>query len=382
MEEMKRLAQRLERIQIQGIPTTVWQTECLAKVDDPSWSAGSRDLKAFEFQRLRILGPLSYDDPTIPGFFAEQCRACTGKFVFCAKTATATILTGKPIGKRYEAISYVWGDPKSLFIYCKCGMKKTIPVSTSDRFSSLLALAATAGAFFDGVWLDALSIDQDSDADKKHLIGTMGDIYKNAGSVLVLLPSADKFLYDCLMDLKTGVKNQDCMGLSDFERSTWDKFSKSQLAIINQFVSGLENFRRNLDHSVYFGRAWTFQEWALAREVHITCEGIDSQVDKIQLIPHVKSGVIRATVRLAMHRLRLGAYGVQFKIREVNLPAWIDEIKALFPQEDIFCSSGEIDWEERRMDIQFPQTGISSALGLRLLGKHFSSVSQSIKYSH
>ncbi|KAI4262396.1 MAG: hypothetical protein L6R42_002426 [Xanthoria sp. 1 TBL-2021] len=366
---MEKFAQRIERVSMQGIPKTVWHTEYLEKDGSPNCNADYRDRKALDFHWLRILGPLSSEDPTMPGFFAEECRACTGKFIFRATTATATILTGKPISNRYEAISYVWGKARPLLIYCRCGMKKSVPISGPERFGALLSLAASAGAS-DGVWLDALSIDQDDAADKKCLIGAMGEIYKNAGSVLVLLPSADNFLFDCLVDLRNGVIVQDYMGLSDYEAVKWDTFGTSNSTLVDGFISGLEDFKRKLEHSVYFGRAWTFQEWALAREVHVACEGVGSQADSIDLIPQMKSGIIRATVRLAMHRLRLGHYGIQCKIRKADMPAWIDEVKALFPQEDIFCSSEEIDWEERRMDIEVPHTGMNSALGLRLLGKH------------
>ena len=369
---LEKVSRRYERFYTLGFPKTVWESECLAK-EAKAWSAESQDVKPSDIHRLRIFGPLSFDDPTVPGFFSEECRACTGRFLFRVNTATATILTGKPIDQRYEAISYVWGDARSLLIFCKCGMKKSIPISSSNRFCALLALAASVGVSYDGVWLDALSIDQDSKADKKRLINAMGEIFKNAESVLVLLPSADKFLYDCLLDLRDNVMIQDRMGLSNPETQPCNKtFGTSDSDVLNHFVSALERFKQNLHHSIYFGRAWTFQEWALACDLHVTCEGEGLQADNTSLIPQVKASVIRAAVRLAIHRLLLGAYAIPFKIRNADLPAWMNDVKVLFPQEDIFCSSEDIDWEERLMDIEVPQTGVNSALGLRLLGKHSS----------
>lgn len=90
-------ARRSERIRIQCIPTTVWQMECLKKEDRPSSSAISGDHKDPNFHRLRILGPLSSSDLAMPEFFAEECLACTGKFVLRTSTATATMLIGNPL---------------------------------------------------------------------------------------------------------------------------------------------------------------------------------------------------------------------------------------------------------------------------------------------
>lgn len=108
-----------------------------------------------------------------------------------------------------------------------------------------------------------------------------GEIYKNAESVLVLLPSTDIFPFSCLMDFKEDIMQQDAMGLSDYETVTWETFDMSHSMLVNHLISELEDFKRNLDRSVYFERGWTFQKLALARDVHVACEGVSSQVDSI-----------------------------------------------------------------------------------------------------
>jgi hypothetical protein len=365
---MDKVQKRLQRFEEEGTPVTVWQVEYLEKVDSSGRNPVSTELHPRDFHALRILGPLSPHDPTIPGFFAEECRACAGRFTFRTNKATATILTGKPAGVRYKAISYVWGDVQSLRIYCKCGEKKSIPISSPDRFRALLSLAATASDCA-GVWLDAISIDQDSDADKKVQLAAMGDIYEHAESVLVLLPKADQLLFDCLMDLKASALLQDGMGLLDFEFAT---FNTSHAALIDVFISKFEEYKRSLAWGIYFQRAWTFQEWALARDVEVACENMKSDEGCLKLVPQVKSSVIRATVRLAMHRRLKGHAGVKFKVADPDVPAFVDDVKSLFPQEHVFCSSEEIDWDERVMDTVVPHTGMNHQLGLRLVGKFVS----------
>jgi hypothetical protein len=359
---------RLERLQNDGVPVTVWHVECLGKADPESPAFSTFTSKGFD--TLRIFGPLSMEDPTMPGFFADECRACTGRFVFRTRNdLTATILTGNPNdGVRYDAISYVWGDTRPLRIYCRCGSKLAVPISSSERFCNLLCLAGMAN-HCDGVWLDALSINQDSDEDKKKLIAVMGDIYKNAEAVLVLLPEADQLLLDHLLDLRRNVLLQDEMGLLDSEKIKSETFNDSHGIEIDAFIGKLREFRYGLDRSVYFRRAWTFQEWALARDVNVACENAQSNQNWLKLVPQVKSCVIRATIRLVMHQRHFRDRSVPFKTRVADLPALVDEVKSIFPHEDVFCSSEEVDWEERIRDINFPTTGMNHMLGLRLVGR-------------
>jgi hypothetical protein len=223
---------------------------------------------------------------------------------------------------------------------------KSVPIRDQDRFCTLLSLAATASSC-DGVWLDALSINQDSDEDKKALIACMGDIFKHAVAVLVLLPEVDQQLFGCLTELKEGVLRQDEMGLMSTETATDKTFNSSHTAIIDVFISTFEKYKGGLVQSVYFERAWTFQEWALARDLDVTCENTQSDMGYLKLVSRVKSSVIRAGVRLAVHRGLLGHYrAVKFKIANADLAAFVDDIKSCFPQEDIFCSSEEINWGE------------------------------------
>lgn len=89
-------------------------------------------------------------------------------------------LTTTPI---YTALSYVWGQqrPTPDVIICN---NVPIPV-TENCYLALKHLRATNGSFF--IWIDAICIDQNDDADKIQQIGLMGDIYSCAQTTFVWL---------------------------------------------------------------------------------------------------------------------------------------------------------------------------------------------------
>jgi hypothetical protein len=358
---------RLDRYTQEGVPETVWQKRCLEKAAASSEKTTPKVPAPTHFQGLRIFGPLSLVDSKFAGFLAEACRACSGRFVFQTTKATATILTGIPTEVKYKAISYVWGVVQPLGIYCKCGGRKDVPIADPERFCALLSLASTADDC-DGVWLDALSIDQDSHLDKKSQIAAMGDIYEHAGSVLVLLPGADQKLFDNLCVLRESALQQDGMGLMDFNNITPDTFNASHEQIVETFCSSLEAHKQSLNNGSYFQRAWTFQEWALARDVDVTCESMS--LDKsMAMLPELKTCVIRAAVRLAIHRRTSSHGGLRCKIRNADLAAFIDDVRALFPQEEIFSSISEVDWDELIVDNMIPFSGVDNQFRLRLIGR-------------
>lgn len=363
--------QRLNRFLTHGAPVTVWQREILEKRNTQGPVSGAKEIEPSTFNELRIVGAADSHHSGVSGFRAEQCRACANRFTFRTSQSSATILLGKPTKVRYKAISYVWGATSPLLIQCKCGHSKIVPIASPDRFCVLLSLAAAASIDgCEGVWLDALSIDQDSHSDKQLLLGSMGDIYKDAVSALVLFTPADELLFGCIQAIRDGAIIQDQFDFVGFNNRDGGKLTESQIQICNKFLLKLDDFKLNLDSGTYFRRAWTFQEWSLARDLDITCEkGAHTGLSSLTLLPNVKSAVIRATVRLAIHIRCAGTEATKIHIRGADVPAFIDDIKSLFPQEDVFCTSEEIDWKEKVVDTMLPFTGLNHELGLRLAGK-------------
>jgi hypothetical protein len=82
----------------------------------------------------------------------------------------------------YEAISYVWGRP-DFIEQISCGDEViSITKSCSHVLHHLRARKRSRH-----LWIDACCIDQNSDQERNHQVGLMGDIYSNARRTLVWL---------------------------------------------------------------------------------------------------------------------------------------------------------------------------------------------------
>jgi hypothetical protein len=157
----------------------------------------------------------------------------------------------------------------------------------------------------------------------------MGEIYERAGSVRVLLPEADQKLFENLCVMRESALQKDSMGLMDFDNITWDTLNASHENVIEIFLSSFEGHKRSLDGGNYFQHTWTFQEWALARDVDVTCESVRPDNHTMTFLSEVKTCVIRAAVRLAIHQKSLGPVAVKCKIGDADLPDFVDDIRAL-----------------------------------------------------
>jgi Heterokaryon incompatibility protein (HET) len=362
---------RLERHMKAGRPpVTTWERLCLDKAYANNRNQPSSHLQPSSFDELRISGFQNSQNQDVPAFRAEECRACASRYTFRTRNATATIVLGNPKGINYKAISYVWGMTHDVVIRCNCGQEKWVPIASPERFCRLLALAATAKPSCEGVWLDALSIDQDSHSDKNVLLGSMGDIYKSAESVLVLFTEADQELFQIVTALRDNALIQDSFHQLDERKSGQsapEALDAFQLQTLNTFVAQINILREKLNTGTYFQRAWTMQEWALGRELDITCEDMQPS-GPLTLLHGVKSAIIRAAVRLAIYVRTEGRHsGVS--LRGANVATFVDCVKELFPNEDVFRTREEVNWKERVIDGMLPFTGLHNELGLRLEGK-------------
>ena len=85
----------------------------------------------------------------------------------------------------YEALSYVWGDPK-----------ETSPIRVDgDQFPVTVKLHEALSRLRDRsieriIWVDAVCINQNDDPEKKHQIGLMPKIYGQANRVIIWLGEA------------------------------------------------------------------------------------------------------------------------------------------------------------------------------------------------
>jgi hypothetical protein len=89
---------------------------------------------------------------------------------------------------KYEALSYTWGDASKLKPII-IGASHEFYV-TSNCYDALRRLRDHDGKRL--IWIDAICINQEDDAERTQQIGIMGEIYGCASQVLVYLGEADQ----------------------------------------------------------------------------------------------------------------------------------------------------------------------------------------------
>jgi hypothetical protein len=292
----------------------------------------------------------------------DRCRRCSDCFIHTFMDWTTKIIVGIPQTDDYKAISYIWGDCIRLPMRCShCGHRFHIPMASTYKFRRLMMMTAKSG---DSVWLDALSIDQNSDEDKSKVIAVMGDIYSRAKTVAVLLPEADGGGFKVLYDLAQAATAINANKL-EFSLAGQDGAPSPRLEELSQvckeFYEMLGQFGQNLHNYKYWQRAWTFQEWALARQISITWEGgMPLNMDSI------KTTILHAATLTSIYAIMNGAYAtIKVGFPQASVPARFEMVRQLFPDEDAFHPPGMIDEMEVKYDLMFPSMSFGGALGLR-----------------
>ena len=109
-------------------------------------------------------------------------RAEDGQTVQCDRSVWP-----KETAPPYNAVSYTWGDPASTTVINMNGKQKT--VRTNCEYVLRQAYWCDPSAY---IWIDALCINQQNNAEKGPQVAMMGDIYKHADQVLAGVgPHAD-----------------------------------------------------------------------------------------------------------------------------------------------------------------------------------------------
>lgn len=214
--------------------------------------------------------------PSPPIISFEKCSKCHKDFSYSLGNSTdpVTIIRGIPDAeKKYKAISYVWGETEFRDIPCvSCGNITEVPLKGADTLHRLLCPAGPGSS----VWLDCVSINQSDPADVARIIPSMGKIYERADVVSVILPETDYRAFTNLDQLvRVGwVMLQSREHFAHNRDEVVRGMGKTQplSQFCEMFFATLEAFRDEFGDFAYFQRAWTFQEWALARDLEIGCE--------------------------------------------------------------------------------------------------------------
>ncbi|KAF4616091.1 hypothetical protein D9613_011237 [Agrocybe pediades] len=321
-----------------------------------------------------------------------KCRRCAGSFVFDLGEGSGcvNVVAGVPDAGRgpYKTLSYVWGvlPEAPLTIPCaNCGNVTSVPILSPQRFRNLMHLGGAGNT----VWLDALSIDQQDPQEVAKCVAVMGHIYKNATCVSVLLSESDKPAYDLMksLELESGLilsRLSNFINNSDYEVDdpTTGQHTKVLTSVCQDFVHNITTLYENLNRFVYFSRAWTFQEWALANDVEVALEGggdgrtsagADENLPPSMVgrtCQNLKSLALGAAMLISRYKMSQHQYA-EIKLGEGltrgKIPGLFNIVKSLFPDEDLFLSYEEIDPKKASFQTNFPHAGVDHALGVRSL---------------
>lgn len=144
---------------------------------------------------------------------------------------------------RYEALSYVWGEPTfSRSLDCATG---------KISLTSNLETALTALSYHDrrrAIWVDAICIDQRNVAERGHQVKLMGQIFANAERVLIWLgPDPGGIARDTFKAIR----------------------SLARRPIRASDAQDLERVIREVTSLEWFYRLWVVQELVLAQEASV-----------------------------------------------------------------------------------------------------------------
>lgn len=288
--------------------------------------------------------------------YVECCRTCKNRYDFLlSDQATVTVLCGRPENVIYKAVSYVWEMKPLVWLPLKCRYCATvtsIPMRTPEK---LLRMLTFLGGKYP-VWLDAMSINQTDEDDKKAQLVVMGDIYRKAEIVSVFLPSEDEGAYMKLKKLAI-IANNIVTRREEFQlvkTSAGKQHMDSLQEFATKYLELMEDWGRSIERWRYWKRAWTFQEWAMAAELEMTFE---SAPDSLYMT-NFKNIIVMASSIVAQWEMCLSR-GEPIGWKQVDMRektgTYLNLVKAYFPFQDFLISDSEYNPDDlRKMSILTP----------------------------
>ncbi|KAK3342180.1 heterokaryon incompatibility protein-domain-containing protein [Lasiosphaeria hispida] len=175
----------------------------------------------------------------------------------------------------YEALSYCWGDPTKTASMMLNGTPFGISANLEGALTRLRKPDAESV-----VWVDAICINQNDDAEKRREVTRMRAIYYGAKHVAVWLgpEEPDSNVAIDLADEIYGHFQRYCsyLGVKDEGEGIFDWISSTErLQIVEDFltadrIDAWKALHRLLSRP-WFGRAWTLQELIVARASLVLC---------------------------------------------------------------------------------------------------------------
>ncbi|KAI2606396.1 HET-domain-containing protein [Hypoxylon fragiforme] len=187
-----------------------------------------------------------------------------------------TVELDSPQTPTHDALSYTWGpttrDEIKNGINAQrhrtiiCNEKRLL---VTENLLSCLTQLEQDGYHYRDVWIDAICINQDNDAERCQQVSIMADIYRSAERVIVWLGTADKYTepaWELINKLNT-LRKEELPTINI--RSFGNKHYNDLLGSVNS----PEHWRALalLFGRSWFTRAWVVQELVLARSTVILC---------------------------------------------------------------------------------------------------------------
>jgi len=310
----------------------------------------------------------------------NTCRKCAGYFkIPDLNGGYVTVLCGKPRGVEYKAISYVWGITQLLRLICtSCNYVSEIPMESEEKLQRILKFAGTGS----GIWLDAISIDQNDPADVATQMATMGEIFRSALRVSVFLPPSDREFYDLLRELclisdaitKRSTELQYSVPFPDRGDIVSEKYRKVPVFnLVEGYFDALGQMAMSLSRWKYYERAWTLQEWAMASELEVSWDGAGEEK-----LENFKNLIFEACVVATEYTKRF-AFTTPSPITDdaqrhvcakviiaESVGRHLTDAKALFPFEDFPIAEDEIPASDLRLQAQLTTLSIDHGTHVNL----------------
>ncbi|KAK1764026.1 heterokaryon incompatibility protein-domain-containing protein [Phialemonium atrogriseum] len=191
---------------------------------------------------------------------------------------------------KYQALSYVWGDPSITKSIIFGGVPKHVTANLHDALCQIREMWRASGksAGVDHLWIDAICINQDDVLEKNHQVGIMSDIYARASEVIMWLGPEDGDSHSAIKFIKMWAtllkENRDFREVIKTSLQTGKMSRQQQQQVEESIMQDAESNGRGqyfdekalraaaaLYNRPYWHRIWIIQEHALARQRLIVC---------------------------------------------------------------------------------------------------------------
>jgi Heterokaryon incompatibility protein (HET) len=179
---------------------------------------------------------------------------------------------------QFKALSYTWGSPiygrEEFFASTRTIVCNGQPFAVGLNLWDALEQLRTSG--YEGyIWIDAICINQQNKGERNAQVLLMGDIYASALEVIIWLGKDTAFLSDV-----EWLHNQ-----TSLQAEAWDLLKQSRIyeaqtllfptrrtdETSRELLARLQGYWRFFEFRTWFTRAWTVQEFTLARNIVIWC---------------------------------------------------------------------------------------------------------------